>query len=100
MSQVAINHTLRSYIKQDRHRIEDIVKGVVRKEVRVLKKPTDRLAPQDRRCAMPAYDRQAPCEVLYGLRWKIRFALCASFRCQRPDALLEDVMSMFITYAC
>ena len=54
MSQVAINHTLRSYIKQDRHRIEDIVKGVVRKEVRVLKKPTDRLAPQDRRCAMPA----------------------------------------------
>ncbi len=36
--QTAINQALRNYIKQDRRPILDIVKEVVRKELRVLKK--------------------------------------------------------------
>lgn len=36
--QTAINQALRNYIKQDRRPIQDIVKEVVRKELRVLKK--------------------------------------------------------------
>ncbi len=36
--QTAINQALRSYIKQDRRPIKDIVKEVVRKELKVLKK--------------------------------------------------------------
>ena len=36
--QTAINQALRDYTKQDRRPIQDIVKEVVRKELRVLKK--------------------------------------------------------------
>jgi uncharacterized protein (DUF4415 family) len=36
--QTAINQALRNYIKQDRRPIQDIVKEVVRKELRLLKK--------------------------------------------------------------
>ena len=36
--QTAINQALRNYIKQDRRPIQDIVKEVVRKELRILKK--------------------------------------------------------------
>ncbi len=36
--QTAINQALRNYMKQDRRPIQDIVKEVVRKELRVLKK--------------------------------------------------------------
>ena len=36
--QTAINQALRNYIKQDKRPIQDIVKEVVRKELRVLKK--------------------------------------------------------------
>jgi uncharacterized protein (DUF4415 family) len=36
--QTAINLALRNYIKQDRRPIQDIVKEVVRKELRLLKK--------------------------------------------------------------
>jgi uncharacterized protein (DUF4415 family) len=36
--QTAINQALRNYIKQDRRPIQDIVKEVVRKELRELKK--------------------------------------------------------------
>ncbi len=36
--QTAINQALRNYIKQDRRPIQEIVKEVVRKELRVLKK--------------------------------------------------------------
>ena len=36
--QTAINEALRNYIKQDKRPIQDIVKEVVRKELRVLKK--------------------------------------------------------------
>ncbi len=36
--QTEINQALRNYTKQDRRPIEDIVKEVVRKELRVLKK--------------------------------------------------------------
>jgi uncharacterized protein (DUF4415 family) len=36
--QTAINQALRNYINQDRRPIQDIVKEVVRKELRVLKK--------------------------------------------------------------
>jgi uncharacterized protein (DUF4415 family) len=36
--QTAINQALREYIKQDRRPIQEIVKEVVRKELRVLKK--------------------------------------------------------------
>ena len=36
--QTAINQALRNYIRQDRRPIQDIVKEVVRKELRILKK--------------------------------------------------------------
>ena len=36
--QTAINQALRNYMKQDRRPIQDIVKEVVRKELRVLKR--------------------------------------------------------------
>jgi uncharacterized protein (DUF4415 family) len=36
--QTAINQALRNYIKQDRRPIQEIVREVVRKELRVLKK--------------------------------------------------------------
>ena len=36
--QTAINQALRNYIKQDRRPIQDIVKEVVRKELKVVKK--------------------------------------------------------------
>ena len=36
--QTAVNQALRNYIKQDKRSIQDIVKEVVRKELRVLKK--------------------------------------------------------------
>jgi uncharacterized protein (DUF4415 family) len=36
--QTEINQALRDYIKQDRRPIQDIVKEVVRKELRILKK--------------------------------------------------------------
>jgi uncharacterized protein (DUF4415 family) len=36
--QTAINQALRNYMKQDRRPIQDIVKEVVRRELRVLKK--------------------------------------------------------------
>jgi uncharacterized protein (DUF4415 family) len=36
--QTAINQALRNYVKQDRRPIQDIVREVVRKELKVLKK--------------------------------------------------------------
>ncbi len=36
--QTAINQALRNYIKQDRRPIQDIVREVVRKELKVIKK--------------------------------------------------------------
>ena len=36
--QTAINQALRNYIKQDRRPLQDIVREVVRKELKVLKK--------------------------------------------------------------
>lgn len=36
--QTAINQALRNYIKQDRRPIQDIIKEVVRKELKVIKK--------------------------------------------------------------
>jgi uncharacterized protein (DUF4415 family) len=36
--QTAINQALRNYIKQDRRPIQDIVREVVKKEIRMLKK--------------------------------------------------------------
>ena len=38
--QTAINQALWNYIKQDKRPIQDIVKEVVRKELRVFKKPS------------------------------------------------------------
>ncbi len=40
--QTAINQALRNYIKQDKRPIQEIVREVVRRELRVLKKASER----------------------------------------------------------